>query len=148
MTKSVVIVGGGIAGLSAANELLHRGCTVTVLEANDRLGGRIYTIRDSNLPVELGAEFIHGKSKPLLDAIHAAGLTMDDVPARNQLFKDNKLRPVNMWNKVGEVMNRIDPRAPDCSFREFLDEQLPDARLRQLATGFVEGFDAAYTDRI
>lgn len=148
MAKSVVIIGGGIAGLSAANELLREGCTVTVLEAKERFGGRIHTIREGSLPIELGAEFIHGRSKPLLNAIHAARLKIDDVPARNQLFEDNRLMPVKMWDKVGEIMNRIDPQAPDCSFREFLDRQQLDARSRQLATGFVEGFDAAYTERI
>src|SRR5215469_7196384 len=148
MAKSVVIIGGGIAGLSAAKELLHQGCTVTVLEAKERFGGRIHTIRDGSLPVELGAEFIHGKSKPLLNAIRAAQLAIDDVPARNQLFEDNKLQPVKMWDKVSEIMNRIDPHVPDCSFREFLDRQPLDARSRQLAAAFVEGFDAAYTGRI
>jgi monoamine oxidase len=148
MAKSVVIIGGGIAGLGAARELLQQDFTVTVLEAKDRFGGRIHTIRDGKMPIELGAEFIHGKSKPLLDAIHAAGLKVDDVPARNQLFEDNQLQPVKMWDKVGEIMNRIDPRAPDCSFREFLDRQSLDARSRQLVTGFVEGFDAAHIDRI
>ena len=69
MPKSVIIIGGGIAGLSAANELLRSGCIVTVLEAKKRFGGRMHTIRDGKLPIELGAEFIHGKSKPLLHAI-------------------------------------------------------------------------------
>lgn len=148
MAKSVVIIGGGIAGLGAAKELLEAGCTVTVLEAKERFGGRIQTIREGSLPVELGAEFIHGKSKPLLDAIHVAELTIDDVPGRNQLFEDNRLHPTQIWDKVSEVMNQIDARAPDCSFREFLEHQPLDARVRQLASGFVEGFDAAYTERI
>jgi monoamine oxidase len=144
----VVIIGGGIAGLSAANELLEEGYAVTVLEAKERFGGRIHTIREGNLPVELGAEFIHGKSRPLLNATQAAGLTIDDVPARNQLFQHAELHPVDIWDKVGEIMNRIDLCAPDCSFRDFLDRQRLDASSRQLVTGFVEGFDAAYTERI
>lgn len=148
MPKSVVIVGGGIAGLSAADELLENGCTVTVLEAKERFGGRIHTIREGNLPIELGAEFVHGKSKALLQAIHNAGLSMHDLPARNQLFENGKFEPVRIWDKIGEIMKQIDSRAPDCSFAEFLNCQQPDARLRKLATGFVEGFDAAYTDRI
>ena len=148
MAKSVVIIGGGIAGLSAANELLQNGCTVTVLEAKDRFGGRIHTIREGNLPIELGAEIIHGKSKALLNAIRAAGLSVDEVPERNQLFEDNRLQPVNTWDKAGEIMNRINPQAPDCSFREFLDQQQLDERLRRLMIGFVEGFDAADTERI
>ena len=46
------------------------------------------------------------------------------------------------------VMNRIDPRAPDCSFKDFIARQKCDARTRRLLTGFVEGFDAAHTERI
>ncbi|HEX4262800.1 MAG TPA: NAD(P)/FAD-dependent oxidoreductase [Verrucomicrobiae bacterium] len=148
MAKSVVIIGGGIAGLSAANELLRRGCTVTVLEAKERFGGRIHTIREGTLPIELGAEFVHGKSKPLLKAIRAAGLSIHEVPASNRLFEKGKLRPIKIWDKVGEVMNRINPRAPDGSFQEFIDRQKIDARTQRLMLAFVQGFDAAHPERI
>ena len=148
MGKSVVVIGGGIAGLSAANELLKNGCTVTVLEAKERFGGRIHTVRDGTLPIELGAEFVHGRSKPLLNAIRAAGLSMHDVPDCSQLFEDGKLQPIEIWEKVGEIMNRVDPHTPDRSFKDFLNEQNYDERTRRLVTGFVEGFDAANTQRI
>ena len=148
MGKSVIIIGGGIAGLSAANELLKNDCTVTVLEAKDRFGGRIHTTHQNKLPIELGAEFVHGKSKPLLKAIRTAELSMHDVPGSNQFFEKGKLRRIEIWEKVGKVMNRINPRAADCSFREFIDKQKCDERTRRLLIGFVEGFDAAHTERI
>jgi monoamine oxidase len=148
MAKSVIIIGGGVAGLSAANELLRNGCVVTLLEAKQRFGGRMHTIRQGKLPIELGAEFIHGKSKPLLHAIRAAGLSMHEVPDSNQLFENGKLKPIQIWDKVSEVMNRISPRGRDKSFKEFLDRQKCDERTRQLMTAFVEGFDAARTERI
>jgi monoamine oxidase len=148
MGKSVVIIGGGIAGLCAANELLRHDCTVTVLEAKERFGGRIHTIHEGTLPIELGAEFVHGKSKPLLKAIHTAGLSMHEVPASNRIFEKGKLRPVKIWDKVGKVMDRINPRAPDCSFREFIDKQKLDERTRRLMLAFVQGFDAARPERI
>ena len=58
----VAVLGAGVAGLAAARELRRRGLTVVVLEARDRIGGRILTVRDPRLPVpvELGAEFVHG----------------------------------------------------------------------------------------
>jgi len=146
--KSVIIIGGGIAGLGAANELLRQGCTVTVLEAKKRFGGRIHTIREGTLPVELGAEFIHGKSKALIRAIRAAGLSTHEVPGSNQLFEKGKLKPVQIWDTVGKIMNRISPRGADCSFQEFIERQKLDERTRQLVKGFVEGFDAARTERI
>ena len=94
MSRSVIIIGGGIAGLSAANELLRNGCIVTVLEAKKRFGGRMHTIRDQKLPIELGAEFIHGKNKQLLNAIRAASLSTHEVPDANQLFENGKLKPI------------------------------------------------------
>lgn len=148
MGKSVIIIGGGIAGLSAASELLQHGCIVTVLEAKNRFGGRIHTIHEGTLPIELGAEFIHGKSKPLLNTIRAAGLSTHEVPDSNQFFEKGKLKSIQIWDTVGKVMNRIKPRGADCSFKEFIDRQKIDARTRRLVTAFVEGFDAARTERI
>jgi len=148
MGKSVIIIGGGIAGLSAASELLRNDCTVTVLEAKKRLGGRIHTIREGRLPIELGAEFIHGKSKTLLNAIRAADLSTHQVPDSNQLFEKGKLKPIQIWDTVGKIMNRIKPRGADRSFKEFIERQKLDAGTRRLMMGFVEGFDAARTERI
>src|ERR1041385_766812 len=73
--QEVIIIGGGIAGLGAATVLLRAGRAVTILEAKSRLGGRIHTVHDGPLPIELGAEFLHGRSPPLLRAIEAAGLS-------------------------------------------------------------------------
>ena len=134
--------------MSAANELLRNNCTVTVLEAKERFGGRIHTIHQDNLPIELGAEFIHGKSKPLLKAIRVAGLSTHEVPTSNRLFEKGKLKSVDIWGKVDEVMNRINPRKPDSSFAEFIAKQKVNDRTRRLLTMFVEGFDAARTERI
>src|ERR1051326_4609858 len=148
VNKTILVIGGGIAGLSAALELLREGCAVTLLEAKDRFGGRIQTIQSGSLPVELGAEFVHGRSKPLLGVIGAAGLSLQSVALGNQLFENGKLEEVDLWDRIGEIINRVKPREPDCSFREFLDAKKLDPRSRRLATGFVEGFDAADTERI
>lgn len=61
----VIVIGAGVAGLKAAQDLRTAGCIVTVLEGRARIGGRIHTDRTTfGRPVELGAQFIHGKSKP------------------------------------------------------------------------------------
>jgi monoamine oxidase len=59
----VVVVGGGLAGLTAARDLARQGAEVRVVEARDRLGGRVWTLRDdefSREPIEAGGEFIDG----------------------------------------------------------------------------------------
>jgi monoamine oxidase len=60
-----LVIGAGMAGLAAARDLVDAGQTVIVLEARDRTGGRVYTDRSLfDLPVEFGAEFIHGDTAP------------------------------------------------------------------------------------
>ncbi|XP_038982600.1 lysine-specific histone demethylase 1 homolog 3-like isoform X1 [Phoenix dactylifera] len=59
--KRIIIVGAGPAGLTAARHLQRQGFSVTVLEARDRIGGRVYTDRKSlSVPVDLGASIITG----------------------------------------------------------------------------------------
>ncbi len=62
--RSVIVAGAGLAGLTAARDLEASGATVTVLEAQDRVGGRIHTIRDGfahRQHVEAGADLIEGE---------------------------------------------------------------------------------------
>lgn len=59
--KTVIVIGAGLAGLAAAQRLKQAGCKVTVLEARDRIGGRIHTsAKWPELPLDLGATWIHG----------------------------------------------------------------------------------------
>lgn len=69
----VVVVGAGVAGLAAARRLGEAGLTPLVLEARNRVGGRVYTDH-SGAPVELGAEFIHGEHAATWAVIREAGL--------------------------------------------------------------------------
>jgi monoamine oxidase len=61
VTAKVLVVGAGVAGLSAARHLVDRGIEVVVLEARDRIGGRVWTDNSLGSPIDLGAAWIHGK---------------------------------------------------------------------------------------
>ncbi len=87
-----IIVGAGLAGLSAAKELTHLGHSVLILEANDRIGGRAYVgqiavgeIGDPKAPIDYGGAWIHGVStNPLTSLVDALGFRRSrselDVP--------------------------------------------------------------------
>src|SRR5215472_9887278 len=82
-TCDVLIVGAGVAGLTAARALAEAGLSVMILEARDRIGGRIFTQRIGNEVIELGAEFIHGRPPELWSILNEAGLSVterDGVP--------------------------------------------------------------------
>lgn len=72
----LLVVGGGAAGLAAAAEAAASGARVTLIEARDRVGGRVWTDRSLGPPLELGAAWIHGsRGNPLVDLARKAGVT-------------------------------------------------------------------------
>ncbi|MCV7243629.1 FAD-dependent oxidoreductase [Mycobacterium mantenii] len=72
-TASVLVVGAGMAGLSAARTLADAGRPVRVIEARGRIGGRVCTDRDWGAPLELGASWIHGTTdNPLTELARRA----------------------------------------------------------------------------
>ena len=69
MNKSVVIIGAGLTGLLTAYRLQELGFSVTVVEARDRIGGRIYTLESGNAKVEMGATWFNESHYQLLNII-------------------------------------------------------------------------------
>jgi len=81
--KTVVVIGGGISGLAAAKKLKEKGFTVIVLEAQDKVGGRMRTDRSLGVAFDEGASWIHGPSgNPITSLASQSGantfLTSDD----------------------------------------------------------------------
>jgi monoamine oxidase len=147
-----IIVGAGAAGLAAASELRANGRSVVVIEARGRVGGRIFTYRDPAIavPIELGAEFLHGATPNTDTIIEAAGLTAVDVVGSHWQAHEGRFSQVDFWKKINKVLAKLDRhRTPDRSFSDYLSERSArkrkpaDAQARKSATEFVQGFHAA-----
>jgi len=139
-----------MAGLAAADALSAEGASVVVLEARDRIGGRIHTIpsRRKAIPIELGAEFVHGAKNETWRLIHAAGLATHEVPDSHWQATDGVLvRNPQFWDQLAKAMENIYLSAPDQDFASYLASQMRlDDFSRALAIEYVEGFHAAPPD--
>jgi monoamine oxidase len=139
-----LIIGGGIAGLTAARHLTEAGLRVTLLEARDRLGGRIYTHHTAQFPVELGAEFVHGRPEEILGL--AAEAAAPIVPVQGSFRR----KIGGAWADAGHLMEEVDQLfaklpagEPDQSFQYYLDRSGTNEKVKQQALRYVEGFHAA-----
>ncbi len=74
ITRDVVVVGAGVAGLTAANELTKAGASVAVLEARDRIGGRLWTDVIDGAMLELGGQWVSPDQDALIETIDDLGL--------------------------------------------------------------------------
>jgi len=144
-------VGAGAAGLAAAAELARAGKRVLVLEARSRVGGRCDTRRMPGLPapVELGAEFIHGRPQATLALLERAGLAGVDSTRTQRFLHRGRLRPVEAFAEARKAMRAAAVlKKRDLSFQDFLERQNLKPITRTLATMMVQGFDAADPERV
>lgn len=148
----IIILGAGAAGLSAAVELAQAGLKVTILEARDRIGGRIFTKHDPvcDAPVELGAEFIHGRPPEIWTLLRKHRVRAREVKGEQWCVQEGELCKCDFFSKVDQIFEKLDDHGPDQSFLEFLERCCPnsdnDPKLEDAkgwARSYVKGFHAA-----
>ena len=145
----VIVVGAGAAGLAALRDLRRAGLHVLCLEARDRIGGRILTVHDplSPVPIELGPEFVHGHPPESFELIARGRLAIYDAGENSVQIRAGKpLEQGDSWDQIAAVtedMKKVEARGEDPTFLDFLATHDYPERVKQLATNFVEGFNAA-----
>jgi monoamine oxidase len=149
----VIVIGAGMAGLAAARLLSASGRRVGMVEARDRVGGRVFSV-PGETPIELGAEFIHGLPVASWKLLHEASLPTYELGGEQYCYETALDKCGKDWHQTFAVLHHMDewlqrqPAGFDCSFQQYLDEAvLPDA-VAERAAGYVEGFNAADRRRI
>ena len=153
----VIVVGAGAAGLAAAADLARAGLSVTILEARDRIGGRMFTLRDPvyQAPIEMGAEFIHGLPPEIWIPLQANGVSITEVTGEPWCFRKGQLSSCDFFSQVDDILKKMDDRSSDESFLSFLrrccEESGSNPKQREAkerALAYVTGFNAADPDRV
>ena len=143
----VLVIGAGAAGLAAAVELARRGRSVLVLEARDRIGGRVWTRRmpGLDLPVELGAEFIHGGSESTYKLLRKARMGTSARSHAQRYVAGGRPRPIDAFAEAQKAMRDASSlRERDMPFEAFLARQRGLSPVTKIfARLMVQGFDAA-----
>jgi monoamine oxidase len=144
-----VVVGAGAAGLTTARELARAGKKVTILEARDRCGGRIFPLpaEEFGYKAEGGAEFVHGAAPVTRALMREAGLSLSPRGGTRWSVRTGALLPADAsLPHEGRFYRALRQVKADLPIAEFLETHFADRRydeLRRSITRTVEGYDAA-----
>lgn len=100
--KQIIVVGAGLAGLTAAYRLQQAGCQVQVLEAAPQVGGRVITIHWRDYAIDPGAEFVSGAERYLFQLVDELGIrdrlinySEEQVGFEVGVMRNGRVHPVN-----------------------------------------------------
>jgi len=107
--KSVIIIGAGFAGLSAAMKLKSEGINVTILEARKRIGGRVFSnqpAKANGQVIELGAEWVGNSHERVITLCNEFGLTLENNQFETDLILGGKYSKLGSWG-FGPEMDKF-----------------------------------------
>ncbi len=119
----VVVIGAGFAGLSAAYRLAAKGFDVTVLEARNRIGGRVFSFemdKDEKLVIELGAEWVGASHTRIQELCKDFGLTLENNQFDTHLIYAGQYFPKGKWSYSAEWNKKFEQIMKD--YPSFTDD--------------------------
>jgi len=139
----VIVLGAGVAGLATARDLTAAGMHVLLLEARDRIGGRVLTHATPHGPIELGAEFVHGAVEEILGLARQAGLSLRETDrGAPRASEEDDAGPREIFSAIEAVLAHAS-RGEDESFQHLVDRADVDPEIKARSLGLVEGYHAA-----
>lgn len=144
--KKVIVIGAGISGLSAANHLKKQRVDVLILEAQEKIGGRIKTNRSLDIPFDEGASWIHGpEDNPITEIANKANaetfVTKDDSTSvfnlNGKKYTDAALEKAEQ--KYYEVLNDL-KGSKKKSFKEVFNSSYPEYQKDHLWTYMLSAY--------
>jgi polyamine oxidase len=111
--EQIIVIGAGIAGITAAKKLQAQGYRVIILEGRDRIGGRIWTDKSLGVPLDLGAAWIHTiDGNPISPLVKQFGI--------QTVISDLK----SQWNykDVNQLLSESDELLINRAFQAFTDK--------------------------
>lgn len=126
--RRVAVIGAGISGLAAAWHLANANLSIDVFEARDRIGGRVWTTKLGDTPLDMGASWIHGtEGNPLVNLADSIGLdrvrTGSDGVYRGTGGRKQSERAMPDWlDDIVEIQNEFGTAKQNLNLRAYADD--------------------------
>ena len=147
----IIIIGAGAAGLMAAADLSESGKKILILEARQRIGGRILTLRKGQEVLEAGAEFVHGELPLTIQLLRESGIRYHKTGGKMERSKKGEwVRQKTFGYGWSDLLEKMDEMEEDMALGDFLNIYFGGdqyVELRNSVRGYAEGFDLADTSR-